>query len=179
MGTVILSGALPTWAKGSGYGYVYGSGDGSGYGYGYGSGYGDGSGYGYGYGYGSGDGSGYGYGLKEACNGFIAMLPHDRREHAKRLLQGGAVFAYWRSGRDARPANGGHSDAVDVGTIQKIDGPLKLCTRNALHATYRLDKWQGERIWLVALKGKVVEQEDKLGALEREIIAELTDGKLR
>jgi len=178
----------PDWAKGSGDGYGYGSGygygDGDGYGYGSGYGYGDGSGYGDGYGYGygdgSGDGDGYGDGdLKEATLGFVAMLPKKRRAHAKKLLRTGAKIAYWRSGKDARPSNGGHAEPVDVGTIQKIEGPLKICTATALHATYRLDKWNGDRIWLVALKGEVVEQEDKLGALEREILAELTGGVLR
>jgi len=160
----------PSWAKsyGAGYGYGYGSGDGDGSGYGYGSG--DGDGYGYGY------GSGY---LKEATVGFLAMLPKARRAHAQELLRTGAKIAYWRSGKDARPSNGGYSDPVDVGTIQKIDGPLKICTAKALHATYRLDKWSGDRIWLVALKGQIVEQEDKLSALEREILAELTGGVLR
>jgi hypothetical protein len=105
------------------------------------------------------------------------MLPDARRAHAKELMRTGAKIAYWRSGKDARPSNGGRSDPVD--TVQKIEGPLKICTEKALHATYRLDKWQGDRIWLVALKGEVVEQEDKLGALEREILAELTGGVLR
>jgi len=195
------------YGSGSGDGYDYGdgSGDGDGYGSGYGDGYGDGDGYGGGYGYGSGDGydygdgsgygSGYGdgdgygygygygygsgYGLKEATVSFVAMLPDTRKAHAKELLKTGARIAYWRSGKDARPSNGGRAEPVDIGTIQKIEGPLKICTPKALHATYRLDKWQGERIWLVALKGEIVEQEDKLGALEREILAELTGGVLR
>jgi hypothetical protein len=58
--------------------------------------------------------------------------------------------------------------------VQKIDGPLEICTRHALHATYIPSKWKGDRVWLVALKGQVVEHEDKLGALEREIIADIT-----
>ena len=149
----------------------YGDGDGYGYGYGYGDGYGDGDGYGYGY--------GSGYGLKEATVSFIAMLPDARRAHATELLRTGAKIAYWRSGKDAKPSNGGKSEPVDIGTIQKIDGPLEICTKRALHATYRLDKWKGDRVWLVALKGEIVEQEDKLGALEREILAELTGGVLR
>ena len=160
----------PDWAKSSGYGY----GDGYGYGYGDGSGYGDGYGSGYGY------GDGYGYGsLKEATVSFLSMLPEARKAHAKKLVSDGARIAYWRSGKDAKPSNGGKADPVDVGTIQKIEGPLKICTAQALHATYRLDQWKGDRIWLVALKGKVVEQDDKLGALEREILAELTGGVLR
>jgi hypothetical protein len=168
------------YGYGDGYGYGYGSGSGygSGYGYGYGDGYGDGYGSGDGYGDGYGDGSGSGY-LKNATVGFIAMLPEERKAHAEELMRTGAKIAYWRSGKDARPSNGGSADPVDIGTVQKIEGPLKICTAKALHATYRLDKWSGDRIWLVALKGQVVEQEDKLGALEREILAELTGGVLR
>jgi len=63
---------------------------------------------------------------------------------------------------------------VYAGLVQKIEGPLQICSRRALHATYVPSKWNGERIWLVALIGGVVEQEDKLGALEREILAEIT-----
>jgi hypothetical protein len=194
-------GKLPNsgYGDGSGYGSGYGSGDGYGDGSGSGDGYGDGSGSGYGSGYGSGDGSGdgsgsgygsgdgsgdgsgagAGSGLKEATVSFIAMLPDARRAHVNELLRTGAKIAYWRSGKDAKPSNGGKSEPVDIGTVQKIDGPLEICTRRALHATYRLDKWKGDRVWLVALKGQIVEQEDKLGALEREILAELTGGVLR
>lgn len=60
-----------------------------------------------------------------------------------------------------------------MGTIQKMEGPLKLCSKNALHATYDISKWKGERLWLVALIGEVQEDESKLGALQREIIAEI------
>jgi hypothetical protein len=53
-------------------------------------------------------------------------------------------------------------------------GPLNLCNAGTLHATYIPSKWKGERIWLVAMIGEVIEQDDKLGALEREIIAQIT-----
>ena len=146
-------GKHPEWIKGSG------SGSGSGYGYGYGS------------------GSGYGYGsLKGAVSGFIAYLPKEQKARAIKLQKSGAKIAYWKSDKKGQPSNGGRSDPVHVGLVQKIDGPLEICSRRALHATYVPSKWQGERIWLVALIGKVVEQDDKLGALEREIIAELTPG---
>jgi hypothetical protein len=184
------------YGDGDGYGHGSGYGDGDGYGHGYGhgsgsgSGYGDGDGYGHGYGHGSGSGSGSGYGhgdghgdgsgyLKEATLGFIEMLPCIRRTRAKKLLRQGAKIAYWKSDIRGNPSNGGKAEPVSVGTVQKIDGPLKICTAKALHATYLPSKWTGERIWLVALKGEVIEQEDKLGALEREILAELTGGKLQ
>ena len=164
-------GKYPEWAKGSGSGSGYGSGSGSGYGYGYGdgSGYGYGSGSGSGYGYGSGDGS-----LKEAVSGFIAYLPKEQKARALKLQKSGAKIAYWKSDKKGQPSNGGRSDPVHVGLVQKIEGPLEICSCRALHATYVPSKWNGERIWLVALIGKVVEQEDKLGALEREILAEIT-----
>ena len=157
------------------------SGHGSGYGYGYGYGSGHGSGYGYGYGYGSGYGSGsvsgYGYGsLKEAVQVFISQIPKSQALRAKTLLKSGAKIAYWRSDKNGNPANGGSCGPVKAGDVQKISGPLEICTSGALHATYIPSKWKGERIWLVALIGEVVEQEDKLGALEREIIAEITPG---
>ena len=150
------------------YGKLPGSGDGSGDGYGYGDGDG------YGYGDGSGDGSGS---LKGALLGFVAQLPKERRARAKQLIRSGAKLAYWRSDKDGKPANGGHAAPAKEGDIQKVPGPLNLCNAGTLHATYIPSKWKGERIWLVAMIGEVVEQEDKLGALEREIIAEITPQK--
>jgi hypothetical protein len=35
------------------------------------------------------------------------------------------------------------------------------------------EKWQGERLWVVALYGEVEQQDDKFGALRREIIGEI------
>jgi hypothetical protein len=161
--SVTLYGKLPGYGDGYGSGYGYGDGDG------YGDGYGDGDGY----------GSGYGYGLKEATLGFIAMLPKERRIRAQQLLRDGAKLAYWKSDKDGKPANGGKADPVHVGLVQTVPGPLNLCQPGTLHATYKLDKWNGSRIWLVAMIGQVKEQDDKMGALQREFIAELTDGKIQ
>jgi hypothetical protein len=81
--------------------------------------------------------------------------------------------AFWRSGLDGRASNGGkHKDPVAIGLREKIDGPLKICTRMALHGTLDPTKWKGDRLWVVALYGEIQRQDDKLGALEREIIAE-------
>ena len=33
-------------------------------------------------------------------------------------------------------------------------------------------KWQGERLWVVALSGEIVGNDEKLGALSREVIGE-------
>jgi len=46
-----------------------------------------------------------------------------------------------------------------------------------LHATALLPKWKGDRIWVVALHGEVVGDDEKLGALEREIIGEVLDDR--
>jgi hypothetical protein len=57
--------------------------------------------------------------------------------------------------------------------MQEIEGPLQLCGPGALHATMNPDKWKGDRLWLVALHGEVQFQDDKVGALKREILAEV------
>jgi hypothetical protein len=184
--------------SGSGYGYGSGSGSGSGYGYGYGygygSGYGSGSGDGYGYGYGDGDGSGYGYGYGSgygygygsgygsgsgsgsywlACIPYFAAKWTDaQRARLRELQESGAKICYWRSDEEGRACNGGSNKPVTPGTVEKITGPLQLCTRKALHATLIVPKWTGERVWVVALIGEVQGDEEKFGALQREIIGE-------
>ena len=83
-------------------------------------------------------------------------------------------IAFWKSDRDGKPSNGGSSDEPACpGLVQKVQGPLELCTNRALHATLKHDKWNGERLWVVALKGDVQISEDKCGALEREILGEV------
>jgi hypothetical protein len=62
---------------------------------------------------------------------------------------------------------------VKIGDVQIINGPLKICTKQALHATLDPSKWEGDRLWLVALFGETQSREDKLGALKREILAEV------
>ena len=123
----------------------------------------DGSWYGYGYGYGS--------SFKVAA--YMGHLPTDAKDRALKLQKSGARLAFWKSDADGRPANGGAGEAVKPGMKQKVAGPLSLCSARALHATYNPDSWSGTRTWIVALIGEVAEQDDKLGALEREIIAEL------
>ena len=153
-------------SSGSSYGY------GSGYGYGYGYGYGSGSGYGSGYGSGSGDGYGDGSYWRSCIKYFAARwLPMQRKRLAE-LKRAKAKIAYWRSDSEGRPANGGRADPVKPGDIQREKGPLQLCNKGTLHATLLPPKWKGERWWIVALKGEVVGDDDKYGALEREIIGE-------
>jgi hypothetical protein len=58
--------------------------------------------------------------------------------------------------------------------VEKVNGPLELCSRRALHGTLLPPKWPGARLWVVALIGEIVGDEEKYGALEREIIGEVT-----
>jgi hypothetical protein len=67
---------------------------------------------------------------------------------------------------------GGRNDPVKPGTVEKVEGPLQLCSRRALHATLIPPKWEGARLWIVALIGEVKGDDDKYGALEREVIGE-------
>lgn len=57
--------------------------------------------------------------------------------------------------------------------IETVSGPLEICTNRALHATLIPPKWKGDRLWVVALKGDVVGDDEKFAALEREIIGEV------
>ncbi len=201
MGTIIR-GALAPEFSGNGYGDGYGDGDGGGDGYGGGDGdgggygdgygdgyggggygYGDGYGYGNGNGYGNGDGDGYGYGNGDgygkywsACLAyFLAKLPAEIQRRADGLVQEGAKLAYWRSTRNGQAANNGAKiTAAAPGVVHKVAGPLEICTSRALHATLMPPKWKGERWWIVALRGEVVGDDEKMGCLEREIIGECT-----
>ena len=135
-------------------------------------GYGDGSGDGYGSGYGDGSGSGYWPLIAEAQ---IQTWPTSQQSRFKEAYATATALAFWKSGVDGMPLNGGTSkDAARPGLVQKISGPLEICSR-ALHATMHPDKWKGERLWVVALWGEVVWQEDKCAGLKREIIGEISD----
>jgi hypothetical protein len=127
------------------------------------SGYGYGSGSGYGYG----SGSGYGYGYWRAV---LAQLPPAKDA----IDRGAADVAYWSSDAEGRPCHGGSGTVARVGLVEEIAGPLEICTRRALHATHEPTKWPGKRLWIVALWGEVQRHEDKLGALKREFLAEVT-----
>jgi len=160
MSAAILVGKIPTFAKGSGYGSGYGDG------YGYGDGSGDGSGYG------SGDGSGSAKYWLACIKYFAERWSAAQRARFDALNAAGAKIAFWRSDETGRPCNGGVGAPVTPGTVQKIPGPLELCGPGALHATAIPPKWNGARVWVVALIGKVIGDEEKYGALEREIIGE-------
>jgi hypothetical protein len=185
--------------SGSGYGYGYGDGSGSGYGsgdgdgsgsgsgsgsgYGSGSGsgygYGDGSGSGSGYGYGDGDGSGYGSGSKAywlaTVSYFSAQWPEPQRQRLDAVKAEGATIAFWRSDAAGQPTNdGGEIESAAPGVVHLAAGPLNLCHPGTLHATFMPPKWSGERWWIVAMHGETIEdgQDDKIGALKREILGE-------
>jgi hypothetical protein len=161
----VIFGALPAWTRaGSGYGDGYGYGDGSGDGSGYGDGSGDGDGYGYG------DGSGWMLKAKASS----AKWTKEQQERLAELESAPVVLALWRSDARGCPANGGSGKPVHPGLVQEIPGPLALCTKQALHATVNPEHWEGPRIWLVALHGEVAWQDDKCGALKREIVGEIT-----
>ena len=167
--------------SGDGYGDGYGAGDGAGYGYGYGSGDGSGDGDGSGSGDGSGDGYGYGYGDGDGYGAGSGYGAGEREAYAAALLapyaaQSGGRVAWWRSDADGCSANGGGGSGTPahLGVVEEVAGPLELCTDRALHATTAPWAWRGKRLWIVALYGEVQERdENKLGALKREILAEV------
>jgi hypothetical protein len=132
----------------------------------------DGSGYGSGFS--DGDGSGYGDGAYwRACiKYFASKWSHEQRKRLTTLKKAGAKICYWCSTAEGCPANGGSALPVKIGDIQKEKGPLRLCQEGTLHATLIPPKWDGQRWWIVALKGKVVGNAEKYGALEREILGE-------
>ena len=121
----------------------------------------------HGYGYGSGDGYGYG----TAAEAYFSALTDTKEADFER--ESGAVVALWRSTRDGTPANGGSKTVASPGLIEEVAGPLELCKEGTLHATFRPDKWKGERLWVVALYGDVAVGEHKLGALKRKILCEI------
>jgi hypothetical protein len=92
---------------------------------------------------------------------------------ADALARGATAIGFWRSSAGGSPANGGSGTVARVGLVEEIRGPLKICSRNALHATLDPGKWKGDRLWVVALFGEVQTDEDKLGALKREILMEI------
>lgn len=179
---------------GYGVGEVYGAGEGTGegtrnissagYGYraGVGAGYGVGiradSGYGVGEGYGTGSGHGdgavYGAGYWEALYAnAVAAWPDAQKQRLDAAWRDATYLALWKSDAEGCPANGGKSFVASPGLRQHVHGPLELCGPGALHATMRPDKWRGTRLWVVALYGEIACEENKIGALQREILGEI------
>ena len=139
----------------------------------HGYGDGDGNGYGNGYGDGNGNGNGYGYGDKQYWfNSVQYAIKHEDKNKLSSLEDQGVLFAYWRSNKDGTPSNGGSGTKAVPGLVEEIKGPLKICTKDALHGTYLPAKWKGDKIWIVALYPPFQFEEDKVASLKREIICE-------
>ena len=152
------------------YGYSDGSGSGDG-GYGDGGGYSDGYGSGSGSGYGSGDGSGNSDNSKRYLD---AVLKHAAGTRFDALEAAGAVLAFWRSGPSGCPTNHlGDRTPRSTGIVEQVEGPLLLCSKQALHATLNPAAWRGDRLWVVALYPPVETDGDTLGSLKREIVCEI------
>ncbi len=168
VGVEVVRGTLDGYGYGDGSGYGDGDGSGDGYGYGYGDGYGDGSGYGYGYGYG--DGAYW----RATMPVVVRNWSTEQRERFNALTGLGVPIAFWRSDVNGQPSNGGRANipATQPGVIHTARGPLSLCKDGTLHATLIPPKWQGARIWIVALHGKIIGDDEKFGCLEREILGE-------
>src|SRR5882672_8466264 len=118
---------------------------------------------------GSGDGSGYGSGSgsgvqwkQVACDALHGIT-----------VDAESFIAFWKSDKNGKPCNGGNGTVAKVGLRESIQGPLRICTKRGLHATMKPDKWQGERLWLVALHGDIQREDDKAAALEREFLCEV------
>jgi hypothetical protein len=134
----------------------------------------DGSGSGDGYGDGDGSGDGYGYGSYwlSTVRYFVAKMSDRAQARYSKVVSEDIPIAFWRSNASGRPANGGSGVVASEGAIHEAPGPLCLCESGTLHATRIPPKWEGERLWLVALHGKVIGDDEKLGCLRREIIGE-------
>ena len=131
---------------------------------------GNGDGYGYGNGYGNGDGNGDGDGDGDDTPLYwLSSLD-------KFKIPNGTILAYWCSTKKGTPANGGNGTKAKVGLVEEIKGPLKICTSRALHGTLHPPKWKGDRLWVVAMYPPFQFEDDKIGSLKREFIAEITKG---
>ena len=179
------------YGDGDGYGgggYGYGDGDGyggGGYGDGDGSG-GGGGGYGGGgggYGYGDGDGSGgggggYGGGGYGSIQIYWLSVVRSHPKTRDAYERGASAVALWRSDEKGMPANlpddcKANLEPAAPGVVHEVAGPLRVASKNAVHATMHVGDWKGGRLWLVALYGEVQHTDQKMGALKREILAEL------
>lgn len=82
----------------------------------------------------------------------------------------GFVYAFCKTNEDGTPSNGGSGTICKEGAVHEVEGPLKICTKNALHATIDVNKWDGEALWLVKMYEPVVMEGDKIGSLKREVV---------
>ncbi|RMF04816.1 MAG: hypothetical protein D6773_05940 [Alphaproteobacteria bacterium] len=129
------------------------------------------NGYGFGYGFGCSNGEGDGALAAEYARALLQQWV-DKLPSCRAAQEAGATLALWWSDKEGRPCNGGDGDPVHTGLVQEVEPPLTPCSTNALHATLDINSWHGDRLWIVALYGKIIEQEGKMAALKREILAE-------
>jgi hypothetical protein len=95
-----------------------------------------------------------------------------------KAIREGATIAFTLTGPEGEPCNGGESSQDQYarpGLTQESKGPFKLCYPGVFHATLEPHRWEGSRVWIVALYGKVECEANtyKLGALKREFIGEV------
>jgi len=114
------------------------------------------------------------------------IKPSTTKEQQKRLIElwerDDAWIGYWCSDQWGRASNGGdQSERVEPGLVQQVEGRLEICPSPpdsvGLHATRQPHRWQGCRVWLVALLGEVKVRDSKAAAKTREIIAEVLPGE--
>jgi hypothetical protein len=109
---------------------------------------------------------------------FAKNWPEYQRQRLAAVRQEGAVLAFWWSDSKGHPCNGGFYDAPAYpGMFQVVEGPLRLCSERALHATMAPPgRYNGTRLWVVALHGETRRVHDgKIGALQREILGECVE----
>lgn len=104
-----------------------------------------------------------------------AISGHSMKFLADISSESGIVYAFYKSSTDGSPANGGGGTIATPGALHEIDGPLRICTKNALHATLDLLSWKGSKLWLVKMYEPVEYQPNgaKVASLKREIVREL------
>jgi hypothetical protein len=122
------------------------------------------------------DGDGYGDGSywSKTIQYFAARWSDAQRARLEELKALGAKICFWRSNKNGDAMRGKRIESAAPGVVHTVQGPLELCTDRALHATLIPPRWDGDRLWIVALKGEIAGDDEKYGALEREIIGEVS-----
>ena len=97
-----------------------------------------------------------------------------QRTRLRACIEAGDTIAYWCSDAFGRPSNGGNItiERAAPGVVHTAPG-AELCAPGTLHATEQPHRWAGLRVWIVACRGVIGRQHDKLGCREREILGEI------
>ena len=99
-----------------------------------------------------------------------------QRNMLRREAKAGNTIAYWCSDAHGRSANGGQliqPAAPGVVHRQSVAGAVSPCGPKAVHATFEPHRWAGVRVWIVSMRGGIVQDKHKLAAAERLIIGEV------